>query len=139
MEILSTSSSILCNYEVEEIIKEKRKQRPGIGSNLNLQNRENIELKLLKYFGDNNNSSSLSLEKVSEFIKEISDANIVFTKAEYLVLLNHLPRSPVEIYVVSRLLISFVVIFFPIFSPISSRLRLLRNVLRDYRMNKCSM
>jgi DNA-directed RNA polymerase subunit F len=100
MEILSSSNaSILCNYEVHEILKEKRSLRPGIGSNLNLQNRENIELKLLKYFNDNS-SSNLSLEKVSEFVKELNEANISFTKAEYLVLLNQLPRSPVEIYVV---------------------------------------
>jgi DNA-directed RNA polymerase subunit F len=99
MEVISTNNSILCNSEVLKIIQDKRAQRPGIGSNLELQSRENIEIKLLKYFTDYS-SCDLNLETMGAFINELSLANISFTKAEYMVLLNHLPQSAVEIYLI---------------------------------------
>jgi DNA-directed RNA polymerase subunit F len=99
MEVISTNNSILCNSEVFKLLQEKRTQRPGIGSNLELQSRENIEIKLLKYF-EEYASRDLNMETVGLFINELTQANISFTKAEYMVLLNHLPQSAVEIYLI---------------------------------------
>ena len=97
MQITSTNDSILCNYEVLELLKEKKR---NTNNNLTSPNNEIIERNTLKYL-EEYQTKIITNNTMKLFIEQLKNENIKLTKAEYLVLLNHMPTHPVEIYLVS--------------------------------------
>mmetsp|Transcript_23930 Transcript_23930/g.35131 ORF Transcript_23930/g.35131 Transcript_23930/m.35131 type:complete len:131 (-) Transcript_23930:43-435(-) len=98
MEIISSNDGILCNAEVYDIIKEKRGQRPSC-NNPELQNREVIENNLMSYV-ETQRQGTVSLDAVGPFIEALTKEGIVLTKAEVLLIINHLPTTPVEVHLI---------------------------------------
>jgi DNA-directed RNA polymerase subunit F len=100
MEIISQNDGILCNHEVFDIVNERRaKSSVESRSNVELQNRETMERKLVKYMSARC-THSIPQESVAAFINDTRLNNIYLTKAEIMVIFNHLPTQVVEIHLI---------------------------------------
>ena len=97
MEIVSRNDGILCNHEVFDIVTERMSR--STRSNADSQNRETIERKLIKYMNSRDKCVS-SVEAIGNFIEDLKERNISLTKAEIMVMLNHLPTTVVEIHLI---------------------------------------
>jgi hypothetical protein len=101
MEIVTSNDGLLTNVEVYQHIQELRASR---SSNLNtfgpLQQRENVELNVLKYVSSTKVKDH-SIEEVQCFLSNIKKEKYELTEGELVQLANHIPSHAVEVHLVS--------------------------------------
>ena len=101
MEVVS--SAWLCDYEVYQHLKENREQRDKIAANIgrpvhSAENLLTIEFETLDYFQKHATVTCLTPEKISSLMEYLKTWKL--TKAEKLQIVNLLPRSEVDFYLV---------------------------------------
>ena len=105
MSVIKQADGLLTNCEVYELLLETRQQRGSKSIPSSLNNRENVETHTLNYL-KNFPGSTIGSDKVQECIRQIKALNLFITEAELIQIANLLPKSVVEIFTVSTLLLS---------------------------------
>lgn len=100
MEIISQNDGILCDYEVLSVVSDRKSKSPPEPRNdLELQDRETMERKILKYMAARG-TCDIPMDSVASFMASIASHNISLTKAEVMVVLNMMPSTVVEIHLI---------------------------------------
>lgn len=104
MEVLDASAAWLSDYEVREHLREQKALRDRISESIGrpvrpAENLLTVEFEILGYFKEHKHTehfaSSCTLQELMTFLK-----GYTLTKAEKLQLVNLLPQSEVEFYLV---------------------------------------
>ena len=94
MEVVKTSSDILCNSEVLQFLREEREKNLQKKSQFRKDNKggqaATVVLETLTYL-DKSPSANLDPNKVSAFFDKLSESGIDLNSREKLQLLNHCP------------------------------------------------
>lgn len=102
MQVLSENSGLLTNLEVLDLIKERRVERDmwKRPNTIELQPRIALEYKLQEY-AKSCACSKLSTEQASDLIRKINAMQLKISEEELIQLVNLLPTTEVEMYLVS--------------------------------------
>lgn len=115
MEVENVSSAWLCDYEVYQHLKENREQRNKIASKIgrpvhSAENLLTMEFEALDYFQKHATVTTLTPEKISSLMEYLKTWKM--TKAEKLQIVNLLPKSEVDFYLVKITCEGPILIFF---------------------------
>lgn len=88
-------SDIITNAEVLNILNEKRNASKNTTNDVQMQNKEYVEIKTIKYISGIA-TSEVSLEKMEDCIAGIKEMQLGLTEAEVLQILNLGPTTEVE-------------------------------------------
>ena len=100
--IVSANDGLLTNIEVRDILASRRQQRkPEINqTQTDLQGREFVETKVLKYIEESIPTVDNSMELVRECLSTLKKMNLGLTEGELVQIANHIPMRQVELHMV---------------------------------------
>ena len=103
MEVVKTSSDILCNSEVLQFLREEREKNLQKANQFRKENKggqaATVVLETLTYL-DKSPCTDLEPNKVSAFFDKLSESGIDLNSREKLQLLNHCPTVSIFLYFV---------------------------------------
>eukprot|EP01033_Poteriospumella_lacustris_P016410 gene16410-11733_t len=100
MQVKSTNDGLLTNYEVLDLIKERKAQRDYWRKNtIDLQPRIALENKIQQYMKRSANKD-LSFEQVKTLLAQLKALKLRLTEEELIQLVNLMPTSEVEMYLI---------------------------------------
>jgi DNA-directed RNA polymerase subunit F len=100
MQIKSSNDGLLTNYEVLDLIKERKAQRDYWRKDtIHLQPRIALENKIQAYM-KNSITKSLSFEQIQGLLRQLKQLQLQLTEEEMIQLANLLPTSEVEMYLI---------------------------------------
>jgi hypothetical protein len=104
MEVVSANGGLLTNCEVKELLAHRRQRRqhdePQQQAAPELQNRERVEIQVLKYIDESVPSVTNTPELVRECLSALKKMDLGFTEGELVQVANHVPMRQVELHLV---------------------------------------
>ena len=100
--IVSANDGLLTNVEVRDILASRRQHRkPEVNQpHTDLQSREFVESKVLKYIEESVPTVDNSMELVRECLSTLKKMNLGLTEGELVQIANHIPMRQVELHLV---------------------------------------
>ncbi|KAF1327657.1 Calcitonin gene-related peptide-receptor component protein, partial [Globisporangium splendens] len=101
MKVLMINEGALSDYEVFELMKERKDSRLHKSANVAYAERNWMDHKVLKFLSQTHSKcSQLDAEKIKHFLREIEKAAIHLTPAEKLQFINHVPVELVDVHLI---------------------------------------
>lgn len=104
MEVVSANGGLLTNCEVKELLRHRRHRRQHDDQQQQaapeLQNRERVEIQVLKYIDDSLASVTNSPELIRECLSALKKMELGLTEGELVQVANHVPTRQVELHLV---------------------------------------
>ena len=100
--VVSANDGLLTNIEVRDIINSRRKHRkPEVNQpQTDLQSREFVESKVMKYIEESTPNVDNTMELVHECLSTLKKMNLGLTEGELVQIANHIPLRQVELHLV---------------------------------------
>uniref|UniRef100_K3X3I4 DNA-directed RNA polymerase III subunit RPC9 n=1 Tax=Globisporangium ultimum (strain ATCC 200006 / CBS 805.95 / DAOM BR144) TaxID=431595 RepID=K3X3I4_GLOUD len=101
MKVLMINEGALSDYEVFELMKERKDSRLHKSANVAYAERNWMDHKVLKFLSQTHSKcSQLDAEKIKNFLREVEKAVIQLTPAEKLQFINHIPVELVDVHLI---------------------------------------
>lgn len=101
MKVLMINEGALSDYEVFELMKERKDSRLHKSANVAYAERNWMDHKVLKFLSQTHSKcSGLDAERIKHFLRQVEKAAIQLTPAEKLQFINHIPVELVDVHLI---------------------------------------
>lgn len=101
MKVLMINEGALSDYEVFELMKERKDGRLHKSANVAYAERNWMDHKVLKFLSQTHSKcAQLDAERIKQFLREVEKAAIPLTPAEKLQFINHVPVELVDVHLI---------------------------------------
>ncbi|TYZ64794.1 hypothetical protein PybrP1_011832 [[Pythium] brassicae (nom. inval.)] len=101
MKVLMINEGALSDFEVFELMKERKDERLHKSANVAYAERNWMDHKVLKFLSQTHSKcAQLDTDKVRRFLRELEKAALPLTPAEKLQFINHVPVELVDVHLI---------------------------------------